>query len=324
MLLMLSLGATAFAASAVLAISLAYPLGRNRLLRLPARTRASVLFATISAPIWAALLLSALALLPGLVALVFPALDHCAVHDDDHLHLCVVHGPTLVGLGASWIVLLMVSMPASFGIARTSLCMLRARRLLTALRRRARASATGTHDVVDTDAPIAITAGLFRPRVYMSSRLLRDLDAASRQVVLAHEAAHVRRRDPLTKLLAELAASLFLPRQRRMLLGDLALACEQACDEDAAAATGDRTTVAATLVRLGRMFERGNCPTMPLWARFGETEIAARVRALLDPPKPSPPLPPRSLAVTVAIMTAAVATYPLHHLTETILGVVLA
>lgn len=80
----------------------------------------------------------------------------------------------------------------------------------------------------------AFTAGWRSPRIYLSACLPDRLSAAELRAVLAHEAAHVRRRDPLRlSLLRFLACTLFwLPAVRR-LAEDIADEAEVRADDDA-------------------------------------------------------------------------------------------
>lgn len=323
MISMLLVAAVLFAGVTAFGVRIGYALARPWVGRLPAATRARVVLAVLASPWLAGLGLGLVALLPGVLALAWPSLDHCARHGDGHLHLCFVHGPRVVELGLAWLLLAGVLGPALLSLGRSGARIRHGRRLLSALRRGARPLGSAAHQVIDADAPIALTAGLLRPRVYVTTGLLDDLDEPARQAVFAHEAAHVRRRDPLTKLLGELAAALHLPAARAMLLSDLSLACEEACDEAAAAAVGDRTTVAATLVRLGRLVERFPLAPAALVARFGDSSIAARVHALLAPPRPVPRLPSGSGITAALFVTAAACAGPIHHLTETVLATLL-
>src|ERR1700761_854290 len=51
--------------------------------------------------------------------------------------------------------------------------------------------------VIDDERPQAFCAGLFTPRVYVSSGAVASLDETALDAVLTHEAHHARRRDPL-------------------------------------------------------------------------------------------------------------------------------
>lgn len=82
----------------------------------------------------------------------------------------------------------------------------------------------------------AFTAGLTSPRIYLARELGSRLNAAELQAVIAHEAAHVRRYDPLRlSVLRALACTLFwLPALRR-LAEDMADEAEILADDEAAA-----------------------------------------------------------------------------------------
>ncbi len=89
--------------------------------------------------------------------------------------------------------------------------------------------------VVDGLPNPAFTAGWWRPRVYVAKSLPDVLSVSELEAVLAHEIAHVERRDPLRLFaLRTLAATLFwLPAIRR-LVDDLADEAEIAADDHAA------------------------------------------------------------------------------------------
>src|SRR5438094_693631 len=84
---------------------------------------------------------------------------------------------------------------------------------------------------MDCNVPLALTAGLSRPEVYISSYLIASLPSDMLEVVVAHERAHVRRRDGMIQFVAHISSLLHFPWARRRLLADLSLACEQACDK---------------------------------------------------------------------------------------------
>lgn len=81
----------------------------------------------------------------------------------------------------------------------------------------------------------AFTAGWFRPRIYAAESLAERLSPEELQALLAHEGAHVARRDPLRlSLLRFLALTLFwLPALRR-LADDMADEAEIQADDRAA------------------------------------------------------------------------------------------
>lgn len=104
--------------------------------------------------------------------------------------------------------------------------------------------------LVEVDRPIALTVGVFRPRIYLSVWYLRSLGEAELEGVLAHELAHVARRDNLFALLctAFLGAAAYLPpswRAFRSLLAER----ELAADELAVAVTAKPIALARGLIK---------------------------------------------------------------------------
>lgn len=96
----------------------------------------------------------------------------------------------------------------------------------------------------------AFTAGFWHPRVYVTDSLPTVLDAAQLDSVLAHELAHVRRRDPLRlSLLRFLACTLFYLPALRRLADDLTDEAEIDAD-DRAASRGSALTLASAIVAL--------------------------------------------------------------------------
>src|SRR5262249_24318073 len=85
--------------------------------------------------------------------------------------------------------------------------------------------------------PTALCAGLPRPRLYVTTAALEILSPTELEAVLAHEAHHRRRRDPLRLAVAQVLADAlyFLPAVRR-LAEHHALLTE--IDADAAAVAG--------------------------------------------------------------------------------------
>jgi Zn-dependent protease with chaperone function len=97
----------------------------------------------------------------------------------------------------------------------------------------------------------AFTAGWLSPRIYVSACLPDRLSAAELRAVLAHEAAHLRRRDPLRlSLLRFLACTLFwLPAARR-LTEDIADEAEVRADD--AAVLDQPLALASAIVTLAQ------------------------------------------------------------------------
>lgn len=310
-----------FAVALVVALALGSVLGAVAVSLLRARVlacdpvtrhRALSLLAALPLAIGATLALSAS--LPALLSLLVPALDHCDLHDDHHAHLCFVHAPHTISPVVS---LLLVALAAigAWRIIRGARRLHRARQLLRALVASCEPTDVPGVSMVESPLPICVAAGLLRPRILIARRLLHDWDPEQREIVLAHERAHVRRRDALVAALARVACAFHLPGIGKWLVDELAVAAEQACDEAAAQAVGDRDEVAAAIVTVQRAWLHGGAVPV-LGPGFAIDALERRVRSLL-----ADPLPPRSLALPrfclLALSLAALAgASTLHHVAE--------
>jgi hypothetical protein len=97
------------------------------------------------------------------------------------------------------------------------------------------------------------TTGLWHPRVRMSMALRRALDGRALAAAAAHEAAHVRHRDPLRIWCAQLITDLQWPSaSARRRLDTWRHALELARDEEARAFGADGTDLAAAILATAR------------------------------------------------------------------------
>ena len=290
-----------------LAVAALLPLGLRLGARLSPAPRAdlSFLLGLLPATVGGATLLSLA--LPSVLVVLGLGQDHCLDHGHGP-HLCAVHGstvvPALLALGAVFGGTLLVR-----GVAlvrsrwRAGVALTRLQRLSHPLQPRV--------FVVPTDLPLCHAAGVLRPRVLISDRV----DPAVLLVALAHEHAHLERRDTLQLLLLDLGA-LVLP-------GALATrvhrAFEQAADEvcdDVAAARFGPLAVAEALIRVARG------PALSGAMALAARGLEQRVRRLLE----GPSLPGRSLALRLGAAglvllagSAAVGADALHHAVEHLL-----
>jgi beta-lactamase regulating signal transducer with metallopeptidase domain len=148
---------------------------------------------------------------------------------------------------------------------------------------------------------VLATWGAIRPVILLPS------DAASWpadrvRVVLAHELAHVARRDWLVHVIAELARSVYwfnplfwyaCARLRRD--------SEHACDDLVLANGIGRTCYAAHLVALARAFRLHGRTWLPAPSMARPSTLERRIRTMLNPPNQPRPL---SAAARVAIVAA--------------------
>ncbi len=141
--------------------------------------------------------------------------------------------------------------------------------------------------------PLLYCTGTRRPTVVVSRSALALLDPDELRGALAHELAHLERRDPgLSWALMGARALMWFNPGVQVLVRALARDAERMADERAAAATGDRLALASGLLRLYRATE-GRRPTrdaeqFPLSATLAEPiararahDIELRCRALM-------------------------------------------
>jgi Zn-dependent protease with chaperone function len=143
----------------------------------------------------------------------------------------------------------------------------------------------GPITVLDLGSPICFVSGASSPRLILSTGLLTKVEREDLAAVLAHEIAHVRRRDPLWRLVAHAATLFHLPGLGRAAFDRWASSVERACDRAAADHVGSPDAVAGALVRYERLMSvRGVEVPVIAAAGFGSatSEVADRVHALLE------------------------------------------
>ena len=174
--------------------------------------------------------------------------------------------------------------------------------------------------LIPLEEPCAFVIGFVRPQVVVSRGLRTCLSEAELEIILAHERAHARRRDPLRQLLASIGLLWHVPGISARLHGTFRLCQELIADRAAVSKSADKQRVANTLVRYAQLRPR---MTMPPPA-FGDSGIAKRVRSLMES-SPSQPerLQPVLVAVVVAVAFGALLLgsdlhIALHHFATTL------
>lgn len=138
------------------------------------------------------------------------------------------------------------------GIVKAALALRRSRRTVTEWACQALPLKTPLHvPVVRTtrSVPAMIAAGIFRPRVMVSSAAEAMLSAPELKSALNHEVAHIRRRDNLKKLFLRFMS---FPGMAAIEAAWLE-ATEMAADDAAVANAGEALDLAAALIKLSRL-----------------------------------------------------------------------
>ncbi len=127
--------------------------------------------------------------------------------------------------------------------------------------------------------PVLFVAGVWRPKLVVSSGTLALLDADEIQAAVQHEMAHVNRGDNWKKLLLQFCALPGLGSLEREWLR----AAEEAADDAAAADPGAALALASALIKMARVSSRRQAPElgMTLVPQNGAS-VSARVQRLLS------------------------------------------
>jgi len=136
---------------------------------------------------------------------------------------------------------------------------------------------------------LAVTVGLWRPRTTLSPDLVAHLDAEALAAVLAHEAAHVRHRDPIRIWLAQFATDVQWPRPGAPIrFQQWRRALELARDEEARRAGIDGPDLAAGILAAARLEPTASTGAALTGAWVDLEDRVARLLAPLPDEKPHP------------------------------------
>jgi Zn-dependent protease with chaperone function len=199
----------------------------------------------------------------------------------------------------------------------------RAMKLLRAVSPIQTAPAKGVAIVDGAELPGISLAGIFRPRVLIGRGVREALTPAELDVAIAHELAHDRANDNLTRLILYTAPDLFgaTGAGRRL---EAQWSAEAEYDADAGAACGDSSraaVLASALVKVARLGGRQRAGQV-IWSTFHEPGLLeARVRRLVSGVQPPAPASPYRAALSGTIVAAATAWLfgvpeEIHHATE--------
>ncbi|HKO92331.1 MAG TPA: M56 family metallopeptidase [Polyangiaceae bacterium] len=260
------------------------------------------------------------ALSRSLLALAWPAYDHCLGHEDLHVHLCFVHRPAHLGNWGSSLLLLAALAWISVRLALAGVELGKGQRWAARLIGHAGERPELGVRVLPILAPVCMVVGVFRPVIVLSRGLLQRVDSDDLQVILGHERAHAARADVRFRLLARATTLFMLPGARKRLLEALELASEQSCDDAAARLVGDRLKVAEAILKVERMFGELPSTSPALAVSFGGTRVDERVRSLLEPQPRLGSLVLTGGCLAVACGSVLATGAYVHHWLESLLG----
>lgn len=150
------------------------------------------------------------------------------------------------------------------------------------------------------EAPLRVTAQwsspLVTPRgdICLPEWVFSELDTQQREAVLAHEVAHLRRRDPWWLLAAHAVAHVgWLQPLNRVALRRLDAAAELMCDDWAASRADRRHELAEALFLCAQRMTRVSAPALATTMARGSSPLLARIESLLKQRPTSLPRPMR-------------------------------
>ncbi|HMB38512.1 MAG TPA: M56 family metallopeptidase [Wenzhouxiangellaceae bacterium] len=266
-------------------------------------------------PVAVSLLAILVLALPAVLKLAGLIDDHCLAHGLHHPHFCLRHLPAFE---AGPLVVLLIAAGAwpIAGLVRTARDQFRHARLANGIARLA--PARRRLIVTDSETPGAFLLGILRPRIVLTTGLIRKLSPAERRAVVRHEIAHARAGDLARRLILGLMMSMQFPQTRRRLIRHWSQAAEERAD-DAVAASGKGLDLASALVRILR--EGAPARATDAYAMGANSaDVVRRIQRLADrpPEQLASSLPESSLIVGLGLIALALASQ--HHALETFVG----
>jgi hypothetical protein len=178
---------------------------------------------------------------------------------------------------------------------------------------------------IESAFPLVAVLGVLRPRLFISSSVLRACSPSQLAAIVDHERRHVSACDNAVRLLMDAAPDAvgLTGASRR-----LAAAWHQAAEHRADDAAARRLDLASALVRVARLAGDTGPGALPASALYRGEAVEERVRRLIDPAPSGPDMPRGILYASAAVLTVAVAsaaTSPralelAHALLETAVG----
>lgn len=228
---------------------------------------------------------------PGILSLTAGALEAC-----QSLLVRCVEFVSLAKLFFIWSGALLVGAGLVYAAFRTGLNILRVRKAISALPIKYRGKNIAL--ITDDSLKTAFTCGLLRPRIYISTGLLRGLEKDELRAVFLHELKHKKGCDPLRFLLIGFArdAFFYLPAVKHLAFF-ARLKKEHEADDRAATATGP-ISLASAMIKVAR--------EGALYAALADNteQVTGRVRRLLEGRQTRMKVPAKAVVMSAVVSAA--------------------
>ncbi|WP_159881886.1 M56 family metallopeptidase [Paenibacillus puerhi] len=161
--------------------------------------------------------------------------------------------------------------------------------------------------VVSAKQPFALTLGLLRPRIVLSSGLLDLLDTGELEAVYYHERHHRRHRDPLKTFTLQLVSTVmwYIPILA-WCSHHYKIAREILADHEAMTVMGSPESLGSALLKL---LKKPAAPAVDFaYVSFADVSIHYRIHHIIDPDSTVSPRVPLKLAVISLPVMLALST----------------
>ena len=229
---------------------------------------------------------------PGILSLTASALEAC-----QSLLVRCVELASIAELFFIWSSALLVAAGLIYASFRAGVNIFKTRKAVSALP--VKYSGKNIALIMDGSLKTAFTCGLFWPRIYISTGLLRGLEKDELRAVFLHELKHKKDYDPLRFLLIGFArdAFFYLPAIKHMAFF-ARLKKEHEADDTAAARLGSPISLASAMIKVAR--------EGALYAALADNtgQVTGRVRRLLEGRETPLKIPAKAVAVSLIVSAA--------------------
>lgn len=180
----------------------------------------------------------------------------------------------------SWHIYPTILLILVFGFTFVKSCILAARHLKTFTHI---STFSDNEGLLDVREPNAFSAGLLKPKTFITKGLATKLDASELKIVHLHELSHVKNRDSLKKLIFGFMSSFFPRSISKRLQHEMALSMELIADSFVVSSGVSKFDIATTLLKVSKIisaYERGQVEAN-IQCNFSGNEVKARIENLL-------------------------------------------